>query len=101
MNRRALALCGLMVSALLVPAGTAAAEPKPRFVALSSVDSTIMQDIRYATPHNFTGRTVDGYLAPMCLLTAPAARALHQVQQNLLRRGYSLKVYDCYRPQRA
>jgi D-alanyl-D-alanine dipeptidase len=65
------------------------------------VDSTIMQDIRYATPHNFTGRAVDGYLTPMCVLSVPAARALHRVQQGLVRRGYSLKVYDCYRPQRA
>jgi D-alanyl-D-alanine dipeptidase len=101
MRRDALALCGLIVSALLAPNGTAAAEPQPRFVALSSVDSTIIQDIRYATPHNFTGRVVDGYLTPMCVLTAPAAQALHRVQRSLVRRGYSLKVYDCYRPQRA
>jgi zinc D-Ala-D-Ala dipeptidase len=79
------------------------AEPRPPadFVALSSVDRTILQDIRYATPHNFTGRVVDGYAEPVCLLTVPAARALHHAQQGLLRRGYSLKVYDCYRPQRA
>jgi zinc D-Ala-D-Ala dipeptidase len=100
--RRALALYGLAVSALLALAGPATAgEPRPRLVALGSVDPTIVQDIRYATPHNFTGRVVPGYDAPLCLLTAPAARALHRVQQNLLRRGYSLKVYDCYRPQRA
>jgi D-alanyl-D-alanine dipeptidase len=37
----------------------------------------------------------------MCVLTAPAAQALHRVQQGLVRRGYSLKMYDCYRPQRA
>ena len=80
-----------------------AAEPRPPagFVSLASVDRTILQDIRYATPHNFTGRVVDGYAEPVCLLTAPAAQALHRVQQGLVRRGYSLKVYDCYRPQRA
>ncbi|MCW2861684.1 MAG: putative D-alanyl-D-alanine dipeptidase [Actinoallomurus sp.] len=98
------ALCALIVAAML-PAGAAGAEPSPRapagFVTLSSVDPTIAQDIRYATPHNFTGRVVDGYLAPTCVLTAPAAQALHRVQQGLLHRGYSLKVYDCYRPQRA
>ncbi|GLY92476.1 M15 family metallopeptidase [Actinoallomurus iriomotensis] len=101
MKRAVFALCGLAVAALLAPAGPAAAEPRPHFVALSSVDPTIVQDIRYATPHNFTGRVVTGYQAPLCLLTVPAARALHRVQQGLLRRGYSLKVYDCYRPQRA
>jgi D-alanyl-D-alanine dipeptidase len=79
----------------------AAARPRAGLVALRSVDPTILQDIRYATPHNFTGRPVDGYARPVCLLTAPAARALHRAQRSLLRRGYSLKVYDCYRPQRA
>ncbi len=70
-------------------------------MALSDVDASIQQQIRYATPHNFTGARVDGYDAPECLLTAPAARALHRAQVTLRRQGYSLKVYDCYRPQRA
>jgi D-alanyl-D-alanine dipeptidase len=102
MLRRAALVCGLIAAAVCSPGVAGAAAPAPAdFVALRSVDPTILQDIRYATPHNFTGRAVDGYAAPTCLLTAPAARALHRVQQGLLRRGYSLKVYDCYRPQRA
>jgi zinc D-Ala-D-Ala dipeptidase len=88
----------LLLAALLAISGTPA---PPSFVALSSVDPTIQQDMRYATPHNFTGRVVDGYREPLCVLTRPAAQALHRIQQGLLRRGYSLKVYDCYRPQRA
>lgn len=31
----------------------------------------------------------------------PTALALARAQRTLLREGYSLKVYDCYRPQRA
>jgi D-alanyl-D-alanine dipeptidase len=73
----------------------------PAFVALSDVDPTIIQEIRYATPHNFTGAPVDGYQEPICVLTLPAARALHRVQETLRHKGYTLKVYDCYRPQRA
>lgn len=100
-----LVVCGLVVSAPAPVALAAAEPPGPRaragFIALRSVDPTIPQDIRYATPHNFTGRVVDGYASPECLLTTPAAQALHRAQQGLLRRGYSLKVYDCYRPQRA
>jgi D-alanyl-D-alanine dipeptidase len=93
----------LLTTALLTVMGTASAEPKAPggFVALSDVDRTITQDIRYATPHNFTGRPVDGYSQPICVLTRPAADALHRIQQSLVRQGYSLKVYDCYRPQRA
>lgn len=94
--------CGLIAGALSPGAAGAAVPPAPAgFVALRSVDPTILQDIRYATPHNFTGRVVPGYASPACLLTSPAARALHGVQRGLVSRGYSLKVYDCYRPQRA
>ncbi|WP_432972655.1 M15 family metallopeptidase [Dactylosporangium sp. CA-233914] len=84
------------------PSPSASLAPLPAgFVTLSDVDSSILSDIRYATPHNFVGRPVTGYLRPRCLLTRQAAEALHRVQQSALARGYSLKVYDCYRPQQA
>ncbi|MFJ6660353.1 M15 family metallopeptidase [Streptomyces sp. NPDC091377] len=78
-------------------------EPKAPedFVALPAVDPTIIQEMRYVTPHSFVGEPIDGYHRPLCILTRPAARALHQAQRKLLRQGYALKVYDCYRPQRA
>ncbi len=65
------------------------------------MDPTILQEIRYFTAHNFVGEPVDGYRQPLCILTRPAAEALHKAQTKLLRKGYTLKVYDCYRPQRA
>ncbi|WP_394378124.1 M15 family metallopeptidase, partial [Streptomyces cacaoi] len=68
------------------------------FVALSDVTPTIRQDIRYFTPHNFVGEPVDGYRSPMCLVTEDTARALARAQRAFLRQGYTLKVYDCYRP---
>jgi D-alanyl-D-alanine dipeptidase len=71
------------------------------FVALDRVDPTILHDIRYATKHNFVGRRIPGYRDPLCVLTRPAARALARAQDQLVAQGYSLKVYDCYRPQRA
>jgi D-alanyl-D-alanine dipeptidase len=71
------------------------------FVALSDVDPTILQDIRYHTDHNFVGRPIDGYAEPVCILTRAAAERLRAVQTAARARGYSLKVYDCYRPQRA
>jgi zinc D-Ala-D-Ala dipeptidase len=101
---RALAL---PVAALIAvtPAGPAQARPEPKapaeFVALRDVDPTIIQEMRYITPHNFTGAPVDGYRKAMCILTRPAAEALHRAQLRLLPHGYALKVYDCYLPQRA
>ncbi len=83
------------------PIGQAASESKAptEFVALSSVDPTIIQEMRYTTTHNFVGSRIDGYQQPICMLTRPAAEALHRAQVTLLAQGYSLKVYDCYRPQ--
>ena len=72
-----------------------------QFVALDRVDATILQDMRYATRHNFVGRRIHGYREPVCLLTRQAARALHRAQDALEPAGYGLKVYDCYRPTRA
>lgn len=75
--------------------------PSPGFTPLTHVDPSIGQDMRYAGAHNFTGAVVDGYEEPVCLLARPAAEALARAQREVLRRGYSLLVYDCYRPQRA
>jgi len=71
------------------------------FVYLRDVDPSIIQEIRYAGNHNFVGRPVKGYQAAECILTKKTATALSKVQQELLQSGLSLKVYDCYRPQRA
>lgn len=71
------------------------------FVDLSDVDPTILSDIRYHTDHNFVGRPIAGYPEPRCLLTAQAAQALRRAQEAARHKGYSLKVYDCYRPLRA
>ncbi len=97
-------------AAVLVPflAGpVTAAEPgggavRPdAFVEIREVIPDIVVDIRYYTEHNFVGRRVDGYEAPLCYLTREAARALAGVESELRQFGFGLKVYDCYRPQRA
>ncbi|TNY36592.1 M15 family metallopeptidase [Thermomonospora catenispora] len=102
---RALAVLAAALLAIPVASAPAQARPEPtapkEFVALRDVDRTILEEIRYTTAHNFVGDPIDGYRQPMCILTRPAAEALHRAQRTLLRRGYSLKVYDCYRPQRA
>ncbi|MFD7868041.1 M15 family metallopeptidase [Streptomyces sp. NPDC057682] len=99
----ATAAAALLAATVATPAAQARPEPKApdAFVALSSVDPTIIQEMRYPTEHDFMGVPVDGYRQPLCILTRPAAEALHRAQQRLRPQGYSLKVYDCYRPQRA
>lgn len=61
--------------------------------------------LKYATDDNFLGRIVDGYqpaLIDIGLLTREAAKALCQAQHYFLTEyGYSLRIYDAYRPLRA
>lgn len=79
----------------------ARAEPPPGFVRLSDLAPDIAQDMRYAGANNFTGRPVPGYRAAACWLRAEAAQALAAAQAEARSRGFSLVVYDCYRPRRA
>jgi D-alanyl-D-alanine dipeptidase len=71
------------------------------FLSLSDVEPDIVLEMRYFGENNFTGMRIDGYAAPKCLLTTAAANALANVQKELMTYGLGLKVYDCYRPQRA
>jgi len=71
------------------------------FVRLRDVAPGIAQEMRYATAYNFIGEPIDGYLAPECILTEPAADALAEAARRLARQHLGLKVYDCYRPQTA
>ncbi|MBQ0865424.1 M15 family metallopeptidase [Streptomyces sp. A73] len=115
-SRAPLAAAAVLLALVVAPAPAAqAASPAARaasgqgheskapeeFVALRDVAPTIRQDIRYFTEHNFVGERIDGYRRPMCIVTEDTAKALARAQRSLLRRGYTLKVYDCYRPQRA
>jgi D-alanyl-D-alanine dipeptidase len=71
------------------------------FVYLRDIDPTIAQEIRYATSDNFVGRPLAGYEAGECILRREVAAALKQVQADLADLSLALKVYDCYRPERA
>jgi len=55
-------------------------------------------DMRYAAVNNFTGKKVAGYQAAKCLLHKQVAEALAKVEQGLNASGYSLVLFDCYRP---
>lgn len=93
----------LVLSLALALAGTnpAAAARPADFVDAARVVPGLVVEMRYAGSHNFVGRPINGYQAPVCWLTRPAADALAGVQADLARFGLGLKVYDCYRPARA
>ena len=92
----------LIVGLLLAALPAAARESMPKdFVYLRDVAPTIAQEIRYASPNNFTARPLPGYQAGECVLRRDAALALAKVAQDLAPQHLGLKVYDCYRPERA
>lgn len=95
-------LAAFLAVSLCLAAGAAFAEERPAaFIDAASVVPGLLADIRYAGSHNFTGRPIDGYEAPRCLLTREAATALADVARDVSSRGLHIKVFDCYRPTRA
>jgi D-alanyl-D-alanine dipeptidase len=70
-------------------------------VDVRSLEPAILVDLRYATPHNFTGAVLPGYDAPKALLRREAAQALARVEARLRPDGLGLRVWDAYRPVRA
>lgn len=96
----------LIFTALCFPrfvnADAAGADKVPEaFVDIQKIIPDVLLDIRYYDQHNFLGERVDGYLAPKCFLTKEASEALAGVQKDLEPDSLTLKIYDCYRPQRA
>jgi zinc D-Ala-D-Ala dipeptidase len=71
------------------------------FADIASVAPGVVVEMRYFGEDNFVGRRIDGYDAPVCLLTRQAADALAAAQARLAPFGLGLKVFDCYRPARA
>lgn len=94
--RRNLVAAWLLVAA----AGTAQALPEG-FVDMPSALPDARYDIRYFGADNFLGRPVAGYERATCILSRPAADALARVQRELVLDGLTLKIFDCFRPQRA
>jgi zinc D-Ala-D-Ala dipeptidase len=54
-------------------------------------------DLRYATPHNFTGVRLYPRTA-RCLVHRSMARGLRSAANRLRRAGFVLVFWDCYRP---
>ena len=112
MRKAAAACCGL---ALLCACGSASAQSEEQpvddgtayssdasgFVLLSDAVPDAILEIRYYSTYNFVGDRIDGYEEPTALLTKEAADALKQVSDELMTKGYRLKIFDAYRPQKA
>lgn len=71
------------------------------FVYIDNVLPSAVQDIRYYGVNNFVGKRVDGYAAPRAILSRKAAEALKGAADEFALQGYTVKIFDAYRPQTA
>ena len=71
------------------------------FVLLSDAVPDAILEIRYYSTYNFVGDRIDGYEEPVALITKEAGESLRRVSDELSEKGYRLKIYDAYRPQKA
>ena len=71
------------------------------FIKLNDIDSTIIVDLKYNTKSNFTGKIVRGYKSNTAILSNEASNALINAQNDFKKLGYSLILFDAYRPQSA
>ena len=101
------AACFVVLPAmLLTPLGCAnnrqgAETLQEGFVYVSEIVPDAILEIRYYSTYNFVGARVDDYLAPVAIITEPAAAALKQAGDDLRSQGYAIKIFDAYRPQGA
>ena len=66
------------------------------FVELKNLDSSIQIDIKYATTDNFVKEKM--YNCGKCFLRPEVANAIVAAQKIVQKKGYGLKMFDCYRP---
>ena len=63
---------------------------------ISQTDSGIALDLRYGTNNNFVHEKM--YECGRCFLRPSIAKALLDIQESVTKKGYRLKLFDCYRP---
>ena len=71
------------------------------FDYVHNVIPDVRYDIRYYTADNFVGAPVDGYHAPVAILTHEALIKLAEAANELREQGFGIIVFDGYRPQKA
>ena len=73
------------------------AQTDTSLVLVKNIDSTIVEDVRYATTNNFTGQVL--YPSSKVYLRLAAAEKLAEANKYLKENyNYRIKVFDGYRP---
>ena len=72
------------------------AVPDTGFVVMHRFANGFAYDLKYATDDNFLKKAV--YTCDHCMLRKEVAEALKQANYTLMRQGFRIKFFDCYRP---
>lgn len=70
--------------------------PSPQLLRVDQEMQPILIDLRYATPHNFTGKVI--YPNGIAWLRSETISRLKEVQKSLRKQGFQLVILDAYRP---
>ncbi|OPY06518.1 MAG: D-alanyl-D-alanine dipeptidase [Syntrophus sp. PtaB.Bin001] len=65
-------------------------------VDIRTIAPDVAVEMRYAGSNNFTGKRI--YNCGRCFLRTETAAKLAIAQKEMRMKGYSLKIWDCYRP---
>lgn len=66
------------------------------FINIQTLSNDFILDLKYATTDNFLHQKV--YDCPDCYLRKNTAIALMKANQELIKKGFRIKLFDCYRP---
>ena len=90
----------LLIPVAITAQSLGAEASKLELVDIRSIDSSIVVELRYASPNNFTGHAL--YPPETRALVRPeVAQRLAIAQQFLRRHRHGLKIWDAYRPRSA
>ncbi|MBC5863334.1 D-alanyl-D-alanine dipeptidase [Flavobacterium turcicum] len=70
--------------------------PDSTFVDLKAYSVDFVYDMKYATEDNFLKQKV--YDCASCFLRLKTVKALIKANEQFIKKGYKIKLYDCYRP---
>ncbi len=87
-----------VISSVAAYKASVKADPNQQMVNLQKLIPNIVLDLRYGTTNNFMGRVMYDEKPSFTFMRLPAAKALAQVQKELNKLGYGLKIFDAYRP---
>ncbi|WP_378178774.1 M15 family metallopeptidase [Aquimarina sp. SS2-1] len=66
------------------------------FVDIETLSNYFVLDMKYATSNNFLKKAV--YSCAKCYVRGVVAKALIRANKEFMKKGYRIKLFDCYRP---